>query len=55
MLINIGDVVRVKTQNGIISNGQIGIIAETVGDNYYYVSFDGEEFLYADVELEVLC
>ena len=52
---NIGDLVRVKTQNGIISNGQIGLIVEIVSDHYYTVSFSGDHYFYEDVELEVLC
>ena len=52
---NIGDVIRVKTDLGWSHSGQIGLITGRTGDHYYHVSFEAGEFLYADVALEVLC
>ena len=52
---NIGDVVRVKTNRRYTHEGRIGLITGRTGDHYYHVSFEAGEFLYADVALEVLC
>ena len=52
---NIGDVIRIKTNLGYTHSGQIGFITGRTGDHYYYVLFECGEFLYADVALEVLC
>ena len=52
---NIGDVIRVKTNLGYSHSGQFGFITGRTGDHYYHVLLESGEFLYADVALEVLC
>jgi len=52
---NIGDVVKVKTDLSYTHEGRIGFIERTIGDNYYSVLFEHGSHVYADVALEVLC
>jgi len=52
---NIGDLIRIKTNLGYTHSGDIGFITGRTGDHYYYVLLECGEFLYADVALEVLC
>ena len=52
---NIGDVIRIKTNLGYTHGGQIGFITSKFTKNYYYVLLECGEFLYANVALEVLC
>tara|TARA_A100001391_G_scaffold50502_1_gene30678 strand:+ start:338 stop:499 length:162 start_codon:yes stop_codon:yes gene_type:complete len=52
---NIGDVIRIKTNQNTPHSGDIGLITGRTGDHYYHVLLESGEFLYADVALEVLC
>ena len=52
---NIGDLIRIKTNLGYTHSGDIGFITGRHMDNYYYVLLECGEFLYANVALEVLC
>ena len=54
-MLNIGDVIRIKTNQNTPHSGDIGFITGRHMDNYYYVSLESGEFLYANVALEVLC